>query len=86
MKPGHSKFDQGILFAVSRILETHGDTVIASDVLRCSDLRIVDVSKMDVYDQQYLVKLTDEKNLSMTGFDQYVLDEHQKFLEDMLLC
>lgn len=68
LKPGHSDFDQGILFAVAMLMRTHDQPTMAADVLRCTDMANADVSKLDPFDQDPLKELNQEKQIKLTGF------------------
>jgi hypothetical protein len=63
-----TEFDNGVLFAVAKMMETHADLVAAADVLKASDLANADVSGLDPYDQQFLLPVNNESGIKLTGF------------------
>lgn len=49
-----SEFDRGALMAVSLLMATHDQPVIAADVLNAMGLETADCSELDVYDKENL--------------------------------
>ena len=45
-----TEFDNGVLFAVAKLVQTHDVTVEAAGVLKAADLANADVSGLDPYD------------------------------------
>lgn len=71
LKPGHSQFDQGILFAVAMLNRLHDQPSMCADVLKCCDLSNADVSKLDEFDQQPLIEVARQSDkIKLTGFSE----------------
>lgn len=65
-----TEFEEGVFYSAAIIINTHGSTVIACDLLREAGLFNSDVSSLDDYEKQALKKLGEqEPECGLTGFD-----------------
>lgn len=65
-----TKFEEGVFYSAAIIVETHGQMVVACDLLREAGLFNSDISELDDYEKNALKKLNEqEPECCLTGFD-----------------
>lgn len=65
-----TEFEQGVFYSAAIIVNTHGSTIIACDLLREAGLFNSDISELDDYEKNALKKLNEqEPECCLTGFD-----------------
>ena len=60
-------FQEGVLFAVAMIIETHDQPVIAANVLRAAAMENADCSLMDDMEKENIKAVNLERGINLNG-------------------